>query len=192
MHLARVGKGRLLCGMAASLLAVACVAAGKPASAQADMGGNIFASGGSVTATLLPSEASLTNVFFFVGPAGQVSLFNNTSPTGTSAVVNDLAAGTELVFGIQVLTEPGAQTFFSGPGDRNPDGFVHARVTFDGQTNSALLEFEDLLSGGDRDFNDTRVRLTGVTNAVIPEPSTVALLGVGLLPLAGIVRRRKG
>jgi hypothetical protein len=31
-----------------------------------------------------------------------------------------------------------------------------------------------------------------ITIAAVPEPATIALLGAGLLPLAGVVRRRRG
>ncbi len=54
--------------------------------------------------------------------------------------------------------------------------------------------FEDLVGGGDRDFNDFMFRLTNVVDpapapAPVPEPHGLALAGLGLALLA--LRRRR-
>ena len=48
--------------------------------------------------------------------------------------------------------------------------------------------FEDLLGGGDLDFNDFKIRLTNVIDPLpVPAPPILALLGIGC---AGIGYRR--
>lgn len=45
------------------------------------------------------------------------------------------------------------QTWYTGPGANNSDGFAHARMTQINAT-TVRLEWEDLINGGDMDFND--------------------------------------
>ncbi len=102
--------------------------------------------------------------------------------------------GDELQFGIHVRDT--GNDFLLGPGHRNADGLDHAYVRTG--RNSIFVGFEDLLNGGDRDYNDTIFRFTGgmTTNpawvpgattstpgAAVPEPSALMLL----LPAAGLL-----
>ncbi|MEP3049255.1 MAG: cadherin domain-containing protein, partial [Roseibium sp.] len=48
------------------------------------------------------------------------------------------------------LTGQGANVFFSGDGSLNPDGLDHTTET------GVIIGFEDLVNGGDRDFDDPR------------------------------------
>ncbi len=50
-----------------------------------------------------------------------------------------------------------------------------------------LVEFEDILGGGDLDYDDVRFEIDG---GVVPEPSTLLLLGTALAA-AAYRRRRK-
>jgi hypothetical protein len=84
--------------------------------------------------------------------------------------------------------------YFMGSGARNLDGLVHARVEYQAGR-VVIVGFEDLFGGGDLDYNDNRFLfqgdLTGSIPGSIPEPSVLALLGVGFICFA-LVRRRKG
>jgi hypothetical protein len=47
-----------------------------------------------------------------------------------------------------------------GPASRNPDGIAHAEVTETGER-TFLVGFEDVLGGGDRDYDDNIFQFTG-------------------------------
>lgn len=51
-----------------------------------------------------------------------------------------------------------------------------------------LIGFEDIVGGGDGDYNDTMFLVSKI--APVPEPTTMILFGIGLLGLAGINRKK--
>jgi serralysin len=66
-----------------------------------------------------------------------------------------------------VNTQYGSSLFFTNAG-QNADGLGHVRIVSDVKTGIVKIGFEDLLNGGDRDFDDVVVTIdVGITNAAI-------------------------
>lgn len=178
-------------------IAVAVLFAATSVAAQADitiLGGRLFAAQtGHVTATFLGSDAGYTDILIF-DPNGQNrTLFNgHATPVGTTIDLGTFTAGTELKFQLHVSNT--GDNFYTGPASANPDNVFHASAVLDANR-SAVLGFEDLRGGGDRDYNDLQFRVTNVSNvggpSPVPEPSTWGMLlgGLGLMGFAA--RRRK-
>ncbi len=99
------------------------------------------------------------------------------------AKVND-AADVSLVYVDEagnpssIRTEAGTSLYFLNRA-QNVDGLDHARVSVDPLTGTARIGFEDLLGGGDRDFDDTMftvdVGLKNITTWTSMEPPKVLL-----------------
>ncbi len=73
------------------------------------------------------------------------------SAAGATLDLGTFLAGDELV--VAIFVRDTCQTFYSGPGERNPDGLAHAVLSRQADGRWAV-RFEDLLGGGDRDYND--------------------------------------
>lgn len=171
-------------------IAVAAVLAAASLSANAAieiLGGKLYvADTGNVSVTFLGSDAGYTDVLFF-DPAGrnQQMFAGHSTPVGTSIDLGSFTKGTLLTFRMHV-TETG-NDFYTGPESANFDGVLHAKASLDANK-SAILGFEDLQGGGDRDYNDIEFRVTNVS--AVPEPSTWGML-LGGLGLMGFIARRK-
>ena len=76
---------------------------------------------------------------------------------GTLVTLGEFPAGAELTLGIDT---PEGYTYVTGAAERNPDGIVHAIVEEDG-AGSLTIRFEDLFNGGDRNYADAVIRVTG-------------------------------
>jgi hypothetical protein len=155
------------------------------ATTQADpiLGGQIFATGGSVYATFTGSDAGYDNLLFFATTSSGTIFEGHATVVGTTVYLGDFAAGTELEFG---LNNQQGNIWYTGSGSRNTDGLAHALV--DGSTPGIVsVGFEDLNGGGDKDYNDLEFT---VRNATVPDTAgTLLLLGGALIGLLGFSRR---
>ena len=142
----------------ALIAAAAALVLAAPAKAQPAIGGQLFATGGTVDIVVQPGTAGYTSQLFLVRPDGTRSNLALNTQVGKHVTVGPFPAGKELVFGISVLN--GSDTFLMGPASRNPDGIAHAEVTETG-LRTFLVGFEDLYGGGDRDFDDNVFQFTG-------------------------------
>jgi len=175
------------------------------ASAAPILGGQLWGSGSTTTATILDSDSGYLNLVWKLNPLPGQFIGVDDVNIGAPVTLGTFSGCDELLIGI--FNPEGM--FVTGAGSRNPDGLAHAKVDWT-DADTAVVSFEDLLGGGDGDFNDAIVRLDGVsqfqaagcghgpgcdcscpgTPAATPEPGTMALLGLGGLGMLRRLRRK--
>ncbi|HRK23088.1 MAG TPA: PEP-CTERM sorting domain-containing protein [Fimbriimonadaceae bacterium] len=166
-----------------SIVALALVAG----SAMAAPGDKIIvANDGEVVAKFLGHSAAYTNDLYLDDPVNGLGIIftNQTTPVGTEVSLGNFTAGTELIFRLYVRNTD--TSYYTGPDFRNPDGYAHADVVqaYGGHDEVTGVFFEDLY-GGPFHYNDLGFSFT---NTIVPEPASMAALGIGM---AALIRRRR-
>jgi hypothetical protein len=114
------------------------------------------------TSTFCGGTASYTSDAWLADDGDDIYLgTGNVTPSGYTVELGAFTAGRELVFYIYVYDTD--IIYYSGPGERNPDGLVHAAVN-DLGAGAFLVGFEDLFGGGDQDYDDINLvmQTTGI------------------------------
>ena len=171
------------------LAAAAALAAALAApQAHAAIGDALVAAGGDIVIRFEGSAASFESLISVNG--GSQVFPNHSTAVGAEINLGHFAAGTSLDIVLHVLTT--GHNFHTGPGAGNPDGLPHANVIygFNGEPGRTFVGFEDILGGGDLDYDDHMFSFTNIAPA-IPEPGTYALMFAGLGVMGFIARRRK-
>ena len=157
------------------LALVVTFAAGK-AKAVNLIGNQLFYTGGNLHIENLPADSGFDNYMYLRTPLdGDKFLFIDNGDQQVTFTQGELLSfgvdvGDELLF--MMLPDNTTPAFFTGPADRNPDNLIHAQI-FSLGDGWFRVGFEDLLGGGDADFNDAQFN--------VPEPSTLTLLALGLI-----------
>lgn len=178
--------------MVAGLMSVSSSAGAAPV-----LGAQLFWNGGDVTITVQASTAGFTSELRLYSSSPDIFVaFNapNGNPAGTMVTLTDAFLdidhniGDELVFGIFVTNT--GDTFKLGPAGRNADNQIHGAI--DNLGGGVLrIGFEDLSGGGDRDYDDNVFDFRGgVRSNGVPEPGSLALVGLALLGAATAGRRK--
>ncbi|MCA9525289.1 MAG: thrombospondin type 3 repeat-containing protein [Myxococcales bacterium] len=156
-----VGLG--LMTVAGGAMAVECITTSPPGAIPA-AGLVVLAQDATATSTFCGGSAGYTSDTHLVDPNFVYVGTGNVTAAGTEFDLGMFVAGQELVFSITVRDT--GYTFFTGPGDRNPDGIVHAAIT-DLGNGVFHVGFEDLYNGGDLDYDDVNlvIETTGIVIA---------------------------
>ncbi len=145
-------------------------------------------------ALIFPNASSSTG---FGGTGTAIRSSTNPLAPGDFVDLGTYSAGTSLDFFLIANGAKGGSTFFSTDLSLNRDGIVHAVSLAPDGSAYLIIGFEDLLNGGDRDYNDVlvaveigKVNVQSLAGLGAPEPTLAmgAVLAFGLL--ASCTRRR--
>jgi hypothetical protein len=129
----------------------------KPTAPAAD--GSLYATGnGSVVVDIKASDSGYDNKIYWSSDNWATKNFLGVDNHTASVNIGTFAAGTKIQFGI----DNGQGDFFkAGPASASSDGFQHAQTRAD--ASGLTIGFEDLRDGGDQDFNDAIVHVSGLS-----------------------------
>lgn len=120
-----------------------------------------------VTSTFCGGSAGYNSATSLSSPVNVALGTGNVTASGYTVNLGMFTSGTELVFSIYVQNT--GYTYYTGPGSRNPDGLVHAAITNLGN-GDYVIGFEDLFGGGDKDYDDVNLVITGAgLQVVVPD-----------------------
>jgi uncharacterized protein DUF4114 len=161
-----------------------------PSQATPIIGGKIFVQHtGDVIATFVGSDAAFDNLLLLASPPNSdgVIFEGHVTPNGTVLNLGMFTAGTELI--LELSNQVGG-IFFSGPANRNPDNIAHAIVNYDFAPGQIFIGFEDMLGGGDLDYNDLEFTLSNAGRSSVPDGGapTAMLLGGSVFALLFLLR----
>ena len=155
--------------------------------------------GGGVTSgnpeLIFPNATSQVNSMDPKSASGAKRTSSEPLLPGDFVELGTVKGGTKLDFFLIANGALGGKDVFSTDQSVNPDAINHV-VAFSGLSGSYLLiGFEDLLKGGDRDFNDVLIAVEiGAANlaalTATPEPATLAILPM-FLGLGWWAKRRR-
>lgn len=149
---------------------------------------------GADAALIFPNASSATG---YGGSNSQLRTTNEPLIAGDFVDLGKYTAGTALDFFLIADGASGGKNYYSTDLSLNKDGIVHAVSLAPDGSAYLIIGFEDLLGGGDRDYNDLlfavelgKVNVQSLAGLSAPEPSLAmgAVLAFGLL--ASCTRRR--
>jgi len=111
-----------------------------------------------VYATYLFTGAGYTNELWLQSPHLIHIATGHQTPEDTVIDLGTFATDQELFFKMYVRDT--GYHYYSGPAHRNPDNFIHAAISYLGDC-EWLVGFEDMYNGGDQDFDDILMVLSG-------------------------------